>query len=333
MQASERTVCAPLLEGIMLSYQGWTECPFGFRRSPLARISTEVMGLVNRRWLMGLLVVACLTTQSAGQERVSLPAVAAGTVVGDSAATRWNRVLLLAKPRIASGDTHMLGEWISGAVGRFTLCILATVARDAKETTGYRLQEVGVAYATDINQQLMTITVDSAESLGVKLDFLGRNMLSENENQLSRVRRVVQTNTLTMFDVPAILLRREEHRPLTMRHLIWVDGRSGKLGMAVWLLDRDSTGRLAAVDPSFRVISEGTREDRRVHVAGSEFNFLGIPKEKAFALESMPPGKDIPWGAATKGMAAEQNYSNESLTSFSQLLNQEIAASVTTSTK
>ena len=113
----------------------------------------------------------------------TLPIVAAGTVVGSEQATDWNRVILLATPRIASGDVTKLSESVRAAVSKLTLTILATVKREAAGdgTDAYRLAEVGVAYSTTINQRLMTVSSDSAFRLGARLDFYTRQMLSENE--------------------------------------------------------------------------------------------------------------------------------------------------------
>ena len=99
----------------------------------------------------------------------TLPIIAPGTVVGNEQAADWNRVILLATPRIASGDVTKLSESVRAAVSKLTLTILATVKRetDVNGSESYRLAEVGVGYSTTINRKLMTVSSDSASRLGI----------------------------------------------------------------------------------------------------------------------------------------------------------------------
>lgn len=82
----------------------------------------------------------------------SLPRIAAWTQVGSQNASRWNRVLLLAKPRVATGDIDQLNESIRKASTAFSLTLLASVQEYAA-TDGsprYYLADVGVGYSAPI---------------------------------------------------------------------------------------------------------------------------------------------------------------------------------------
>jgi hypothetical protein len=254
----------------------------------------------------------------------TLPIVAAGTVVGSEQATDWNRVILLATPRIASGDVTKLSESVRAAVSKLTLTILATVKREAAGdgTDAYRLAEVGVAYSTTINQRLMTVSSDSAFRLGARLDFYTRQMLSENEKQIANLKLAVRTSTLVIFDAPAIMFRDGQHKDFTTRHLIWVDSKTGKLAVVIWLLTpADKNGGVQLAERTLRVVAPGTKEDRKIHVDGRSF-FLGIPSERAFALEDLPPGTDIVWTAEAKSLATLMTYDSSELNQFATALNQ-----------
>ena len=60
--------------------------------------------------------------------------------------------------------------------------------------------------------------------------------------------------------------------------------------MLVWLMEKDELGGLRPVNEPLRLVAEGTREQRNIHVDGKNFA-LGFPLEMAFALEDTPPGK------------------------------------------
>jgi hypothetical protein len=263
----------------------------------------------------------------------ALPAIAPGTLIeprleGDIQPDRWNRVVLLAKPQIASGEVEKLSASIRKSVAMFTLSILATV----REGTGalgqprYVLEEVGVGYSVPIREKLTLVTSDTAARLGASLDFVARQMLSENEKQLTTIRSIVRTETLTIFDTPAIMLVGREHKEFTTRHLIWVDGNSGKIGLLVWLIAADASGRPEVAHTTVRLVPSGTKEERRIHVDGRSF-FLGIPSKYAFALEELPPGRDFQWSATAKQYAAESAYDALQIKEFAAALNEMLKGS------
>ncbi len=264
-------------------------------------------------------------TQSGDEASVQkpIPSIAPGTIVGNPEAARWTRVILLATPRIASGDTTKLSESIRNAVSQLTLTILATVQRHVGSdgTESYRLEEAGVSYSTAIQEKLTTISTETAARLGARLDFYSRQMLSENEKQIASVKVVVRTPTLIMFDAPAIMLRDHQHMDFLTRHLIWIDAHTGKLALVIWLLHTDREGRTVRADKTLRVVAPGTNEDRKIHVDGRSF-FLGLPSSRAFALEDLPPGADIAWTEAAKMMAARNTYDGSELNELAASLNQ-----------
>ena len=258
----------------------------------------------------------------------SLPRIAAGTKVDDPKATRWNRVVLLSKPRIATGEVDQLSETIRKASTAFTLTILATVepysATDGSRR--FRLAEVGVGYSAPVNGVQTIISYDTVQAQGADPGFIGRQVLSENEEQLKSAVIVVRSSTLLVFDTPAILHRHGKHRDYTARHLVWIDPLTGRGATAVWLLGKDDKDQLRPVNEPLKLVAPGTREDRVIHVDGNEFT-LGIPSQRAFALESLPPGRAIDWTAGLAKVAALPNYTAQTLGDLSSALNQAIQAS------
>lgn len=300
----------------------------------LANLRGLFQVVVTASWLLSLVATGLPaqevpTSLASGSVR-GLPRIAAGTAIDMPDSDRWNRVILLARPRLASGDTQKLPQSIANTVSRFVLTILATVQLDADEAGGerkYQLAEVGLGYSTDVHGELRTVTTADASRLGVSLGIFGRQMLLENEKQLATARLIARTSTLLIFDTPALLLRDEEHRDYVMRHFIWVDPHSGRTAALVWILEQDDNGKMRVVaDEPLRWLPPGLKEDRAIHVDGDHFSFLGIPDERAFALEDLPPGKPIPWSAETRALAAETEYTSESLYELTAALNQSLQA-------
>lgn len=246
----------------------------------------------------------------------------AGIVIGQNAQPRWNRTVMLAKPRIASGDTSALPQSIRNAVSKFVLAIVATVDLDPQSLDPkYRLAEVGVGYCAEVNSQLQVVHSDNKNPDGVSLSFLDRQLLAENERQLENARTIARGSSLLMFDVPAILLQQSNHREYRIRHLVWIDSKSGRLATMAWLTEADRNGRLCVVtDEPVRWLDADSIEDRAIHVDGKEFT-LGIPSKRAFALERFPAGRPIPWSQRAADLAALEDYDLNSIQHLMRALN------------
>ena len=274
--------------------------------------------------LISLIAAKSIDTPRCDAQEVaqrSVTTVPPGTIVVDEQAESWNRVILLATPRIASGDVNKLSEGVRSAVPKLTLTILATVQSEkSNDTEVFRLKDIGIAYSALADNRLLTVTTDTAPRLGAKLDFFSRQMLSENEKQLATVKLVVRTPTLSIFDAPAIMLRDQQHKDFITRHLVWIDARTGKLAFVVWLLNRDTNNQMRVSDNSLRVVAPGTREDRKIHIDGRSF-FLGIPSARAFALEDLPPGLDVQWNDEARQLATRETYDEQSIQSLATALN------------
>ena len=263
---------------------------------------------------------------AAGQEKTakSVSILPAGTVIGDKSAKQWNRTLLLAKPRISSGDVDSLSEDVRKTVSSFVLSILATIEGYDDAASGqkrYRLRDVGIGYAMQQDDKLLTVSSSKQSEMKLGLNFVGSQMLKTNEQQLKTARMIASTSTIYMFDTPSIMLIGGKHVKLITRHFIWIDSKSGSSSMLVWLVAKDKSGNWRVASKSLQWVPTGTQEDRKVHVDGDQF-FLGIPKnERAFALESLPPGKAAEWSTEAITLASRQSYDPLSLRSLALALN------------
>ena len=275
------------------------------------------------------MIVLVLSPQILRAQASRLPQIPPGTIVGASDSSRWNAVVLLARPTISSGDRDMIPESISKLVPTFVLTILATVEAYAPvdaPSRKFRLKEVGVGFSTEVDGELKIVTPEAATKVGANLGFIQKRMLSTNQEQLAKTKIVARTSTLLIFDVPTIMFREGKHKDFVTRHFIWIDSSKGSNAALVWLLKESSSGKMAAFDEPMRLVPRGTRENRKTHVDRSEFMLGGIPTERSFALEDLPPGRLVPWTMETKYLAALPTYTEEQLRNLTESLSKALQA-------
>lgn len=293
------------------------------------RTDGQRTGVTSAVMLAGLLMTAVLppwAVEAADPEAGCHPieTVPPGTLVDNPAGTRWNRVLLLAVPRIARGDTEAVAQAVRERVSRFTLVLLATV----RQTGGpagqarHELAGLGVGYAVPVDGRLTVVAADDLRG-AAGIDFIGQLILAENGRNLAGLTCVGSSDTVQVFDAEAILFREGAHRDYFLRHFIWVEPASGRCSTCIWLLSRNAAGSLAVVEEPIRWIRPGTREDRVIHVDASRF-LLGVPTRRAFALIDMPPGQALDWSPSLRGIAAEKRYTPEGLRSLALALDQSL---------
>jgi hypothetical protein len=245
--------------------------------------------------------------------RQPLTVIEAGTPVEAPDRERWNRIVLLATPRFSSGDTDAVSKAIRQTVSGFTWTVLATVrpvvgtnADDQADNRRHELVEVGVGYAMPVDGQLTVVAPDHLPK-GVTLDFLGRQILGAKQKSLADVEAVGTHPEAVVFDAPTLMLRDQDHEELVVRHLVRVDQRSGRCATCTWLIDADTDDAPQPLDDPPRLIEEGTREERAIHVDGSRFT-LGFPTKRAFAVENLPPGRTLDWSQDFRTSAARVAY-------------------------
>ena len=271
---------------------------------------------------LAVIVMACLCSfaPAAAEEKSAvarpMAVIEAGTLVHDPDRDRWNRVVLLATPRFASGDTDDVSDSIKEAVARFTFAILATVRPvDASDVEAvgprHELVEVGVGYCMLVKDRL-TVVAPDASIAASSLDFLGRQVLSAKHKSLGEIGCVGRHEMAVVFDAPTLMLRGDDHEDLVVRHLVRLDPRSGLCSTCAWLMTAAEDGSLRPVDEPLRLIDGGTREDRPIHVDGRRFTF-GLPTKRAFAVEDLPPGRRVDWSTTLRTAADVPAYSDAAI--------------------
>ncbi len=287
-------------------------------------------------WLsMAIMTLACFIPDRSAVATDSSPTpvpitvIEAGTSVDDPDRDRWNRVVLLATTRFASGDTDEVSASIKETVTGFTFAILATVRSVEPPSNGekaprHELVEVGVGNCMSVNERL-TVVAPDATMEGCALDFLGRQVLNAKQKSLAAITCVGTHDTAVVFDVPTLMLRGEDHEDLIVRHLVRIDPESGTCTTCAWLVATTDDGSLVPVEEPLRIIDGGTREERPIHVDGRRFTF-GLPTKQAFAVEDLPPGQRVDWSTALRTAADAPTYSKDALDRLTTELDTAIAS-------
>jgi len=285
--------------------------------------------------IMVIMAPACLCPFTSAFAKDSSPTpvpiavIEAGTSVDDPERDRWNRIVLLATTRFASGDTDDVSESIKEIVTGFTFVILATVRpveppSDGGEAPRHELVEVGVGNCMSVNDRLTVVAPDATKE-GPSLDFLGRQVLNAKHKNLGEITCVGKHETAVVFDVPTLMLRGDEHEDLIVRHLVRIDQQSGACSTCAWLMAITDDGGVVPVEEPLRLIDGGTREERPIHVDGARFAF-GLPTKRAFAVEDLPPGQRVDWSTSLRTAADVPTYSKEVLDRLTTELDTAIAS-------
>lgn len=255
----------------------------------------------------------------------NLPKLPSGTNVEPEEGDRqeFNKVILLARPKINSGNVDALPASIRDAVSSMVLSILARVQRDSSGK--YRLESVGAGFATPVKGELTIVTPDTAGDLGAKLGFVQRQLLGQNAKQLDALPIVGRSKQVLLFDAPSVMYSDGKHESLRMRHFIWADSATGKTATFVWLLPEQSD-RAGAAAGKLRWLPPGLKESREIHVDGREFSILGIPTDRAFALEDLPPGRDLEWTADGLRLATKPRYDANDLKALVAAINASLSS-------
>ncbi|WP_182871353.1 hypothetical protein [Stieleria mannarensis] len=255
-------------------------------------------------------------------QAVPVQVVDPGTRVRDDPGQEsWNRLILVASPKINSGDVDSVSGTIRDAATKCSLTIMAEVEKTLPGGR-FELKQVGVGYSVNGPEGRITVSSDTASELNIPLGFIARQVLRTNEQQLANVSLIGKTSALALFDASSVMLRKGQHRKYLTRHLVYLDQASGEGAMVTWLLvpPSDEEHPMAIINQPMRVTKWNTEETRKIHVDAEAFNFLGVPGELAFALEDLPPGVDVAWTERAAKLAGKKTFSVAELRELSDAL-------------
>lgn len=229
----------------------------------------------------------------------------------------WTQRVLLARPRVASGDTAGLSEIVKTHAELLSFVVAARVERiEDSEPPEYMLRDVGVGLATEIDGRLRVVTGPVAPGQqplrSVHLGFIANRVVTTAERSLDAMRVVVRRTTLVIFDSPAVLHLRGANRDAVVRSMIWIEPDSGKLHHALWALRKGNQRQWDLALEQGVYLPVPFEEDRILHVDGDQFRF-GIPTANAFGLASLPPGLPFTLEGRLGELACQATYDEDAL--------------------
>ena len=262
---------------------------------------------------------------------VRLPA---GLVAQSMPRDRFNQLLFLGTPKLTHGDVDDVIEVVRQNSSLFGLAIMATVVQqDGK----YQLREVGLGHSYKIGKRPTIVTSEKAESLGADLGMIATRVLAKNEAMMDPPIVVIQTTSLIVFDVTAVMAINGQHVDRRMRHLIWTHPTTGRTATAVWLLNEEITppgAKQWAIESAMPIhlIPADTVEDRAIHVDGNEISWT-IPSDRAFALQRLPGKTQVSWTPALREHLGNRRFDNASLGGMLEAINDAIASATGSETQ
>lgn len=274
--------------------------------------------------LLGLLAVACLTETACPQVpppavdgsragAVARPAAAPalafhpdsydvnprpltqippGTIIDKDAPKGWTHLIIKSQPRIGAGDTDKINDQIRQfASFLFTSIVARVQGEQAGGQVRFRLTDIGVGMGTNVGGKDIIITPETQKQLGANLGFVARIVLSEAQARVRQVLVVARSDTFALIDAPGLIVQGGKHRPMVIRYALLVDPATGRLDTLAWPIERDARGAYLNLIGDYEWLQPSKQEDCVLHVDANEFNVVGVPSEKAFAMNRFLQGQ------------------------------------------
>jgi hypothetical protein len=232
-----------------------------------------------------------------------------GTAIGDGSAEGWSDLILLARPRMGVGDVDAVSRPLRRLGTLFSFVIVANVRPDTAkngERQGHHLERVAIGCATDVNGR--DLIVSSEHLFGADLGIVGRAALREHEGHLkTEVVQVARTQTMSVFDADAVILRGDKHTRMVIRHVIAVMPETGRLSTFAWLLTRESADRYSLAEDVVQVLPPHLHEDRVISVDARTFT-LGMPSADSFAYVKPMQGMPVHFSQTLAALAPVRRF-------------------------
>ena len=233
----------------------------------------------------------------------------------------WSHFVYVAMPRLGQGDVNRVPAIGARYTAMFWPAVLANVKKEAAGGPGsFVLEKIAIGYALPVKNKRIIATRKNPS--GADLGLFGGQIFDENEKFLDEAKCPAWTETMQVFDIPGIFLRGDEHKPLTIRHAVLANARTGQMASVVWLFDPEGQDGKCLPDGTCQVLPENFREDRVLNVKGDKIGLLGIPSPDAFAQVRIAQGQEIAFTPALKRIAGLKKFTNKSAASLEAALHE-----------
>ncbi|MEZ6090046.1 MAG: pyruvate kinase [Pirellulaceae bacterium] len=245
-----------------------------------------------------------------------------GTPIVAEGAPGWSDLILFVKGSLGRGDVDAASSTVQRYASLFNLAYMANVEKNADGK--YSLDKIGVGFTTKIDGQDVVISSSTHKQLGADLGMIGGAVFSANEAALNEIVQVARYRDGAIFDAPTIMLRDGKHKKVIVRFFVWVSPQ-GTVGTVCWVLEGYGSDRYQAPFSEVVLLRPRLIEDRVMHVDGNRFTF-GIPSEDAFAVVSLPPGREYQIEDELSELISHKRYDAQSFFNTIRKLSETLAA-------
>ncbi len=287
------------------------------------------MGLIH----LGLLVRPVRGDGAGGK----LTLIASGTRLGGERIEGWTDPVLIAVPRVGSGDVEGIAKLVKENAELLSFVVLARVEdRPVEEASSAAsgantqrravLADVGVGLAMKVSGQWQVVTgtaapagSESARSSVPELGFVAGQVLRTAAESLEDMRVIVRRTTLLIYDSPAVVKIAGQNQEVTVRSMLWIESSSGRLHHALWVMRHGSRQHWMPALEEGVYMKVPMVEDRVLHVQADRFTF-GIPSATALGLEALPPGRRFSLAGRLGELACQTVYDEATLGELAMML-------------
>jgi hypothetical protein len=215
--------------------------------------------------------------------------LAPGTVVGRSAPAGWSHLIIKSLPRVRPGEESKIpllarSQTVSMARWMFTAFVADVRPEPRGAETRFHLRAVALGLGTATPAGDTIITPETADQYGVELGWVTRTILTKGYETQRLTTVVAHGPTFALVDTPVWYRCGEKHQLIRFRYALLVDAPSGRLDVLVWL--HDPQGECA--DGSAVVLAPDSMDEAELIPDPKEFSALGIPSDKALAVDRLP---------------------------------------------
>ena len=249
--------------------------------------------------------------------------VAPGTVVGDGPPAGWSHLIIKSLPRVKASEVDRLPDprvigGRQGLVKRASWMFTVFTARVVEERQGahtrHRLDAVGLGLGANVDGR---DTVLGAGDANLKWDealILGAGYDVQKQSRV-----VVHGPTFALVDTPVAFRCGERNRNIRFRYGLLVDPATGRLDVFAWRLgaeDGECSDLTRAV-----LLNPNTIDRAELLPDPSAFNSLGIPSDRAFGVDSLPPHRlEVTIPAEVRAAAGKTRFAPEEARSLEDAL-------------
>lgn len=214
-----------------------------------------------------------------------------GTEVDRGPPAGWSHLVIKSLPRVKPSEVSRVPTpfgfgrdmVVKQASWMFTAFTANVVPEHQGGHTRYRLRAIGLGLGTKVNGHDRVLTVESAERVGYKLNWIEKQTLETGYKIQDQARVVVHGPSFALLDTPVTFRCGTKNRVVRYRYALLVDTPTGRLETLAWRLG-DAEG---CADLTRAVLLHPNTIDPAELIPDTTMS--GIPNEFWFGVDDLPP--------------------------------------------